>query len=346
MKTNSRIILTVLALAACSGPQAEQRAPTANTLGRPVRIATVVESTMTRPVSGTGTLGARDELVLGFKIGGVIARVAVDPGDRVRQGQVLATLEHREIDAQVAKAQSAAEKAERDVARLNRLYQDSVVTLAQLQDATTALDVAHADLDAASFNQRYATIVAPVSGTVLRRMANAGEQVAAGTPLLSIASLARGAVVRVGLVDRDVVRVKVGDSAAVRFDAYPNRTFRGTVREIGASATHGTGTFPVEVLIAGAESLPNGLVGQVEIRPRDAETVRLVPIEALVEADGDRGTVYVLRPDQRHVERREVDIAFTDGARVALAGGLDHAQSVVTDGAAYLEDGDSVRVAP
>ena len=336
----------VLAAAACTGPAAETRSPGATPAARAVRVAAIADSALTQPVTGTGTLGAKDELALGFKVGGVIARVLVDPGDRVHPGQVLATLEQREIDAAVAKARSAEEKAARDVARFERLYADSVITRVQLQDARTGLTAAAADLDAATFNQRYATILAPAAATVLARKANAGELVSPGTPVLTLASAARGVVLRVGLPDRDVVRVEPGNPAVVRFDAYPGKDFEGTVSEIAAAASPGTGTYPVEIALRGAGTLPNGLVGRVEISPATAHTLSLVPIEAIVEADGERGMVYVLARDARSAERRDVTIGFTDGRRVGITTGLRGARAVVTDGAAYLNDGDPVRVLP
>ena len=335
-----------LATAGCAGPAAEAPPYRRATAARPVRVAAIVDSALTRPVSGTGTLGAKDELTLSFKVGGVIARVLVDAGDRVHRGQVLATLERREIDAGVAKARSAEEKAARDVARFERLYADSVVTRVQLQDARTALTAAAADLDAATFNQRYATVIAPAAGTVLTRKANPGELVSSGTTVLTLASATRGVVVRVGLPDRDVVRVAPGNRAVVRFDAYPDKDFAGSVSEIAAAASPGTGTYPVEIALRGAATLPNGLVGRVEITPAIAHPVDVVPIEAIVEADGGRGMVFVLTGDARHAERRDVTIGFTDGRRVGITAGLRGARAVVTEGASYLNDGDAVRVLP
>jgi len=221
----------------------------------------------------------------------VIARVTVDPGDPVRAGQRLAVLELREIDAGLAKARSGAEKAERDLARARRLYQDSVMTLAQFQDTQTALQLATADLDAAAFNRRYAEILAPADGTVLRRLAEPGQTIAPGAPVLVLGSRARGQVVKVALADRDVVVVRRDDPAA------------------GAPTS-------------------------------------LVPVEAILEADGGHATVFALSADRARAERRRVAVAFIDGGRVAVTAGLEGARAVVTDGAAYLDDGAAVRVAP
>jgi RND family efflux transporter MFP subunit len=300
------------------------------------------------PVVATGTLGPKEEITLSFKLGGVVSRVLVDAGAAVREGDTLALLDLSEIDAAVSRAQSAADKAERDFARAKRLYGDSVVTLAQVQDAETGAQVARADLETARFNQRYATIVAPAGGVILRRHVEPGELVAPGVPVLVLGSDARGAVVRVGLADRDVVRLRRGDRGVVRFAAVPDREFPGSVTEIAAAADPMTGTYRVELRLPDARGggLASGLVGRVEIRPAAARAVTLVPIEALIEADGGRGTVFVLSADGARAERREVAIAFLLGERVALTSGLGGASRVITEGASYLSDGDAVRVRP
>jgi RND family efflux transporter MFP subunit len=311
-----------------------------------VRAAPVVEEAVSPPVVATGTLGPKEEIALSFKIGGVIERMSVDAGETVRTGAVLAALDLREIEAAVARAQSAADKAERDLARAERLYADSVVTLAQLQDAETVAQVARADLDAARFNRRYAVIMAPAAGVILQRRAEPGETVAPGATILVLGSRTRGAVVRVGLADRDVVRIRSGDAAVVRFDALPDREFEGSVSEIAAAAEPGTGTYAVEVALPDAGALAAGLVGQVEIRPSARSRAVIVPIEAMLEADGDAATVFALSPDGAHAERRRVTVAFITGDRVALRAGLDGVAAVVTEGAAYLDDGAAVRVLP
>jgi RND family efflux transporter MFP subunit len=329
-------------MAACSGASGKT-VPEAGAVAT-VRTAPVTRDTLARPVVATGTLGPKEEIALGFKVGGVIGRVLVDAGARVAAGQTLAALDPSEIDAAVTRARSAADKADRDLARTRRLFADSVVPLAQLQDAETAAQLARADLAAARFNRRYAVIVAPASGVILRRHAEPGELVAPGAPILTLGSDARGAVVRVGLADRDAVRVRRGDRAVVRFDAWPGREFAAAVTEIAAAADPMTGTYRIEIAMPRASGLAAGLVGRVVIRPAAGRPVTIVPIEALLEADGERGTVFALAAGGSRAERREVAIAFLAGDRVAVAGGLDGVQWVITEGAAYLDDGQAVRV--
>lgn len=340
-------LLLVMGVAACGAAQGERQDGGLADDVVPVRVAPVREEVVAREVTGTGVLGAKEEIDLGFKVGGVIARVLVHEGETVRRGQLLATLNPAEIDAGVRQAESAAEKAERDLARARRLYADSVVTLSQLQDAETAAEVARAALAAARFNRRYAAIVAPTDGVIVRRSGEAGELAAPGSPILVLASEAAPWVVRVGVADRDVGRVRPGDPAEVRFAAVPGEVLRGRVTQVAAAAQPQTGTYEVEVTLEGPRGRAAlGMIGEVRLRPSAGERLRVVPVGAIAEADGAAGAVYALSSDGRHARRVPVSIAFIDGDRVAVRGGLEEVARVVTAGAAYLSDGAAVRVVP
>ena len=336
-------------LAACAGSEAAAPPPRNYPT---VRLARVIDSSVREPLVAAGTLTAKDEPVLSFKVGGVVARISVDAGDRVRAGQVLAVLGLTEIDAAVTRARAGLEKAERDLARLERLARDSVATAVQVQDARTARELAEADLSAARFNRSYAVITAPAAGTVLRRHVREGEVVTAGAAVLTLASAARGTVFRVDLADRDLIRVRNGDPARVTLDADPARALEGTVSEIGAAPTQGLGTYTVEIALPAAAGLPNGLVGRARIAVGEPVRTALVPIESLVEADGQEGTVFVVEADSVgpdslvRVRRRAVRVGALAGAAVTLRGGLAPARWVVTDGAAWLNDSMLVKVVP
>jgi RND family efflux transporter MFP subunit len=344
------ILTTILvAAAACTGSGAT---PPPESRFRRVQVSPIIDTTVREPVVAAGTLAAKDEPVLGFKIGGVVRRLTVDEGDRVRAGQVLASLALPEVDAAVGRAAAALEKAERDLARLERLTRDSVATAVQAQDARTARDVALADLSSARFNRTHAVITAPAAGTVIRRHVREGEVVASGAPIITLASSARGVVFRVDLADRDVLRVRLGDTARVRLDAIPGRVFAGIVSEIGAAPAAGLGTYRVEIAIPAATGLPSGLVGRAELEVGNATRTVLLPVESLIEADGPVGTVFVIDTEALgadsvvRVSRRKVTVTSLRGGTVGVSAGLDGARLVVTAGAPWLTDSMLVKVIP
>ncbi len=309
----------------------------------PVTLAPVTDTAVVRPIIGTGVLGAKEEVPLGFKIGGVIARIPVDEGDEVRAGQLLAELEQPEIGAEVSKAEAGEAQAERDFARATALYRDSVIARDRFEAAGTGLEVARANLRIARFNERYAAIRAPASGTILRRLAEPGQQIGNGTAVLVLGAATRGSVVRVGLADRDMARIRLGDAAQVWFEAGSEGAVPARVARIAAAASPGTGVWLVELTLESrGRGISSGLIGRVEIRPRAATSTRVVPIAALVEGDGDSAIVYSVAAGK--AERHHVRIAFLDGERAAIASGLDGVTQVVTAGAGYLSEG--ARVVP
>lgn len=337
---SSALLLTCLCLSACGGGTQETQPPPT-----PVGTAAAFEGPAVPTIRTNGVLANKDETRLSFKVGGVIERIAVSEGQRVRAGQTLAQIERIEINAQVEQARQARDKAQRDVERGARLYADQVISLEQLQDLKTQAAVAQAALQAAEFNASYAAIVAPSDGTVLRQLAEERELVAAGAPILVLGLQETGFVVRAGLADREIVQVKTGDTAEVALDALPGEVLVGSVSEVASAADPATGLFSVEVSID-AKGLPlkSGLVAKLNITPAAAHAARrvYVPIGSIVEGDGNRASVFVLADEL--AKRREVEIAFIEQDRVALLSGVQAGEQVVTDGSLYLEDGERVSV--
>jgi RND family efflux transporter MFP subunit len=336
----------LLSLAACSSSEAPavEAAPKA----RPVRVAAVERGPALAPVVATGVVVARDEARLSFKVGGVIREVAVREGAAVQAGQRLATLETTEIDAGVAQARAAYDKAQRDLARGQQLFKDDVLTQEQLDDLGTAATVAKAQFDSAQFNRRYAEIVAPADGRVLRRLAEPRELVAAGQPVLMVSRGAGGFMLKLGLPDRDFVQVRVGDRASLRFDAWPGRRFEARVIDRGEAADPRSGTFTVELEIeAGDTAFASGLIGRAEIAATGAGDAQLdyVPLGALVEGAADAMLLFLYDDATQRVKAQRVAVAFITENRAALREPLPPGSRVVVDGAPYLDDGALVRVA-
>jgi RND family efflux transporter MFP subunit len=337
------LVLTICIPFAAGCNSAAKNAPLPPT---PVRIALATAGPAAPSIRTNGVLANRDEIRLAFKVGGVIKHLAVSEGEPVRKGQKLAEIEQTEVDAQVEQARQACEKANRDVARGARLYADKVISLEQLQDLRTQAAMAEAALNSARFNWSYAAIVAPRDGTVLRRLAEEREVVAAGVPVLVLGAQDSGFVVRTGLADREIVQVRIGDAVHVRLDAFPDAKLDGKVTEIASAADRASGMFGIEVAVARRSELPlkSGLVAKLTIVPASASNGSrvYVPIGAIVEGDGRNARLFVL--DQDRARSRDIEVAFIEGSIVALASGVDVGEQVITDGALYLEDGERVAI--
>jgi membrane fusion protein, multidrug efflux system len=328
-------------VAGCNS-KATDEAPAAT----PVRVVAATTGPAAPSIRTNGLLANKDEIRLAFKVGGVIRKLSVSEGERVRKGQRLAEIEQTEINAQVEQARQSHEKAKRDAARGERLYEDKVISLEQLQDLRTQAAMAEAALNSAEFNSNYAAIVAPRDGTVLRRLAEERELVTAGTPVLVVGAQDQGFIVRTGLADREIVQVRIGDVAQVRLDALPGTTLDGKVTEVASAADSASGMFRIEVTLDPTDlPLKSGLVAKLTVVPASAKAGSrvYVPIGAIVEGDGRTARLFVL--DKDRARRRDVEVAFIEGDSVALVGGVEAGEHVITDGAQYLEDGEQVAIA-
>jgi membrane fusion protein, multidrug efflux system len=337
------LALAVAGVAACS--HSHDDATAANPL-RPVHVAPVTVAALGERVHAVGLLTPKDEARLSFKVGGVVESVRVEEGAQVKAGQLLAVLKQAEIEAAVEQSRQAADKADRDLARAQALYADGVATLEQVQDLSTAARVLAAARRSAEFNASYARIVAPAAGVVLRKLAEANELVQAGQPVVVLGGAGRGWIVRLGLADRDAVRVRGGDPARVTFDAWPERVFAGRISNIASSADAATGTFAIEVQVEPADArFVQGLVAKVTLSPENRQVVNIVPVQALVEASGNEASVFVLDSTRRIVRRVTIRIGRMSGGEVEVLDGLAPGAEVVIDGAAFLENGEAVRIA-
>jgi RND family efflux transporter MFP subunit len=338
--TGALLMTCVIALTACSKPSES----TVRKL-TPVRVEQATNGPSAPPIRTNGIVATKDEMRLSFKVGGIIKSIRVEEGQTVHQGDVLAEIEQTEINAQVEQAQQLAEKAKRDLERGERLYTDQVISLEQLQDLRTQAAMQTAQLKSAKFNRGYSVITAPQDAVVLRKLAQERELIPAAQPVLLLGARDNGYVVRTALADREIVQLKLGDAADIRMDAFPGKSFHGTLTEIGSAADDGTGMFPIEVRLDSLpQKLASGLVAKLNVYPSEGQASQLtyVPIGAVVEGDGDRASVFVIDGDR--AKRKPVKIAFIGDDHVALREGLKAGESVVTDGALYLEEDEHVEV--
>ncbi len=310
-----------------------------------VTVAQVKQEQRSQAISNAGRISHKNEIRLAFKTGGLIERIGVEEGDDVTFGQVLATLDLEEINAQQQRAASGYKKAAADLDRFNKLYAEKLVSLQVKQDAQTARDTAAAELQIANFNQKLSVIRAPEDGRILKRYVESSELVQSGQPIFLLASRKQGSVVRVGLIDQDIVKVSLGDPVSIFLDAYPGREFRGEVSEIASSADLGRGTFEVEILIDDQGfALRSGLIARVEITPQTGELQFYIPIESVFKAASGIATVFVLNKTNNAVNEVTVEILEILQDEVAVRGSLKASDRVIKLGAPYLSDGRAVLV--
>lgn len=308
-----------------------------------IKTIRITDTAIVFAVRTTGKLASKSESKLSFKTGGIILRIMVDEGQSVRKDQLLAQLNLEEIKSQVNQAELALKKAERDYERAGNLYRDSVATLEQFENAGTALEMARSNASIANFNLQYSTIRAPANGKILKRIAESNEIISPGHPVFLFASTGSDWVVRANLTDRDIVRVGMGDSSHIRFDAYPGEVFTGIISEIGTSADPYTGTYETEIqVVKRPDKLVSGFIAKVDIYPAALENHLVIPVESLIDGTGLTGYVMVLR--DRQPERRKIQIHAVTDHGIVVQEGLSPGEELIIEGAEYIKAGSRIKI--
>ncbi|MEO0071486.1 MAG: efflux RND transporter periplasmic adaptor subunit [candidate division WOR-3 bacterium] len=245
-------------------------------------------------VSASGTLRAKNQVNLQAQVMGVVKRLRVKEGDRVRRGDTLLELDRESYEAQLLLARAQFNQAQLKHARNETLYQKSLIAAEQFEASKSAYEIAQAQFLQAQDQFDKTVICSPISGMVTQVNIKEGETVIIGTmnypgtTLMVIADLSEmQALVEVD--ETDVVRLRNGQPAFITVDALPDITFTGRVTKIGYMPVQKTLTaeqtatnFQVEVMLdSAAPTLRPGMTVHTKITTAQLDSVLVVPIQAV-----------------------------------------------------------------
>lgn len=379
----SRHILLILVLAAAvvlgwrvyARLYAVENAPPGRDETRPAPIVTAPIETSPIALERTfsGTLEADAEFVAASKVGGIVEQLAVNLGDRVARGQLVAKLDDEEFVQSVAQAEAELkvaqanlgearnllEIAERELARVNRLSEQGLsspsqrdvaqaeqlakqahvqVTLAQLARAEAQLQTAH-------IRRAYTEVKADWRGdekqrVVAERYVDEGETVSANTPLLKIVKL-DPIIAVIFVTEKEYASLKSGQRVSLTTDAYPDMHFPGVIRRIAPVFREATRQARVEIEVDNSgQQLKPGMFVRTGVVLAELGEATVIPFQALTRRDGQAG-VFVLAEDRQSVNWREVEAGIRQGERLQVTGeGLQG--EVVILGQQLLDDGSAV----
>ena len=342
--------LLVALLAACG------KAPPPEEPVRAVKLVTVGETAYEAGHEYAAEVRARVESRLGFRVAGKIVRRAVEPGQRVQAGQLLAQLDARDyqLAAEAARPQVASATTPRDLAaadlkRFQSLRDQGFISGAEMERRSAQLKAAQATLDQARAQQSsqgnqaaYTQLLADAGGVVTGVDAEVGQVVAAGTPVVRLAQDGPRDVVFAVPEDR-VAAVRVGQPVTVRAWASDGQ-WHGSVREVAAAADPVTRTYAVKVALAG-EAPPLGATVTVVPQQSGAQGAAVIklPTSAL-RREGAGTAVWVFDEASSSVRSQPVQVAGADGNEAVIADGLTPGMRVVASGVHVLAPGQKVSV--
>lgn len=322
------------------------------------RVESIAQDDLSQTVSANGTINPVSLVSVGTQVSGTVKRLYVDFNSKVEKGQILLELDdallaaqQKQSHANVLSAAASLELASANETRMRDLYAQEYVSRQEFDTAVQAKKAAEAQLQLARAavekdraNLNYSVIRSPVSGVVVDRSVDVGQTVAASlqTPtLFKIAQDLAKMQIDANFAEADIGSIRVGHTARFGVDAFPNRSFQGTVRQIRLNPTTQQNVVTYDVVIDvdnPDQILLPGMTAYVTIAVAERKDALLVPNAALrfrpangeadksaaagkrkPKGDGFSGKVYVLKDGKPTPV--EVSLGITDNRNTEIIGG-------------------------
>jgi RND family efflux transporter MFP subunit len=364
------ILSSSLIAAGCGSSTKAEAAPETTAAAAPVIDVPVVRAAtgdIESSLEISGTLAPRSRVAVKPRLPGTLEQILVDIGDAVTEGQTIATLDRREIDAQVDAAVAAVgvAKASLDTAdaslasavmehdRAKNLFEKGALPRQRLDGADTAHRAAVAQRDLATANlaqanaalrrarevQKNATITSPVTGFVVERNYDAGAM-PGDMPIVVVADL-RQMKLEAGVSELEAGRLRTGMRARVAVQAKPGETFVGQLAAIAPEVDERNRHFKIDVRVANdGRTLLSGMFATARIIEATSADAVLVPKDAVTTKDGKR---VVQKVTGETVTTVPVTEGLSDGERIQIKTGLNAGDLVLADARRPLAAGARVR---
>jgi membrane fusion protein, multidrug efflux system len=331
----------------------------------PVEVAKVERGSVTASYSGTTTLEAENEAVVVSKVNGVIQKIYVEEGDRIKAGQVLAKIEDDQFKYELAQADAKLNKLAREFERSKQLFATKIVGEEEYERVKSDYETQQSLYDIAKLNLTYTTIKAPIDGAVSERMIKVGNMVTANQSLFRISDFdTLWAILHVP--EKELSKLKVGYPANLSADALEGKEYEGTILRISPTIAAGTGTFRVTIEIKDKTGeLKPGMFVRANIVYDTHTNVILVPKDAIL-AEDIQNSVFVIKEKMEEIKidpkkkdkgqieqkpekylaavKQPVVIGFINSSHVEVLSGVKQGERIVTTGINTLKDGAKIKI--
>lgn len=341
-------------------------------VGVPVEVQTVETQNFDKIVTVGGLTAAKDTVSVIAKVNGMeqIKEVNVKVGDKVQSGQILAQLDNTSTQLSVNGAQLAVSNAQNSIATAQQSYDNAVknynnavelfaigavsqtdldqLKLAkdnaetQLNAAKIGVSSAQNQLDTAQLALDYATVTAPISGTITKVNADEGSYASASAPLFEIANVDT-LEVSTGMNEQNVSKIKTGQEVLIKINSVSDKWISGTINEISSVMDSTTKNYPIKITLKNQdERLVAGMYAEIEVVVDHADNALVIPVDAIV-YKGEQPVVYTMQQDGT-VKETKITLGLNDGNSYVVTAGLTAGDQIVIKGNSDLVDGEAVTV--
>ncbi len=296
-----------------------------------------------------GRAKATQQVDLSFEVPGKIVDRPVFVGDKVTEGQIVAQLDPRDYENDLARASAERERARSQFSRVQQAAKSGAVAKQEVDNARARLTAADAEVRIRQKALEDATIRAPYDGTVSWVYKEKFEDVREKEPVLRVIDTSRVEFV-LNLPETDISLVPYVQNIRVKFDAFPDTDIPAEIKEVATEASQTTRTYAVNLIM----DQPNGMTilpgmtgkatGEVKTEGQENLTFLYVPVTAVFSHQGEQTFVWVINPETKTVSQREIKTRGLSNTGIPVEAGLKPGEWIAIAGVHYLQEGQQVEI--
>ena len=295
----------------CGSQDAAEQQETVSRI--PVDVETVEVQDFDKLITLGGLTAAENTVQVIAKVGGMeqIKAVHVKVGDKVSAGQVLAQLDNETSAINLSNAQLAYDNAYTNYENAKQLFELGAVSQSDLNQLKMAYENANNTLRQAQMAMDYATVTAPISGTVTMVNANVGSFATASAPMFEIANVDT-LEISTGINEQNVSKIKIGQEVLLKIHSVSDKWMSGTITEISKVMNAQTKNYPVTIALANKDDdLVAGMYAEVQVAVEHAEDVLVIPVDAIVYKEA-KPVAFIAQADGT-VKEKALTLGINDG---------------------------------
>jgi len=350
----------ILVICGCNSPEVNATEDSTQTslpapILTPVQVVTPHRGTIASFFETTSRVEAESRVEVLSKGAGQCTGVSVDVGDSVEAGQLLATLEKEELEAQVRQARITVQQQKTAYEIAERSYNEGIAASVDVDNTRFAYEQAKVALEMAELQLRNQTVYSPIRGIITRRVVQPGMVVSPGIPIFSIVDPG-SYVLPVFIPEKEIARVQLEQKAYARIDAFPEYVFNTKVRNIHPSIDPLSGTLKVllEFEPADRERLREAAFARIQLVMEMREDALLLPRDAVLEEEGRKFVFVAALAEADGASRSEepgyiakkcpITIGIEQGDLVEILDGVTDSDKVVVMGQHSLKPETPVKI--
>jgi RND family efflux transporter MFP subunit len=335
MKRNLILFAILIAMASCQQKQEAEKKESASIRVKAQPVQTVSGLSNLRY---SGTVEAAQTIPLTFQSSGTVEQVLVQEGDVVHKGQLLAVVNKADNQSIYNSSLAMYEQAKDAYDRLKQVYDNGSLSEVKWVEMETNLKKAESQLEVAKSSLDKCNLYAPTSGIVGTRNIEPGQSsISISTPieLVKIETV----FVKISVPENEIGKIKKGMTATFTISALENKSFEGTITNVGVVADQFSRTYEVKMKVNNANlEMKPGMVCDVILNTSTEKERMVVPYNAVSKDTEGNSFVYIVSPDSKSVKKQIIKVGNYQSSGVEVLSGLAVNQNVVVEGKEKLSD--------